>query len=272
MTNNFYGAVPQTKLESSIEANLEEVAIQGFSVLENVVPAAVLGELRTKLDHAYAAQQKEVEGHFRLEDINEENQVRAPLCYDDQFLDIVAQDSIIQPVKSILGNYILIHLQIGIINMPNVENRQAVWHRDLLYVDYVSSRPFAVSVMLCVDDFNAKTGATQVVPFTHKLERMPSREYIEKHAVTIEAKAGSAFFMDSMLIHKAGFNSSGNIRRGLNTIYTNGLLKQQISFQRQLGGKHREDPFLNMLLGYDAEASDSVFAWRQRRHNKLTKK
>jgi ectoine hydroxylase-related dioxygenase (phytanoyl-CoA dioxygenase family) len=126
--------------------------------------------------------------------------------------------------------------------------------------------------MLCIDDFNAKTGGTIVVPFTHRLERMPSREYIAKHALTIEAKAGSMFFMDSMLIHQAGFNASGAIRRGLNTIYASGLLKQQISFRAQLDGRHKDDPFLNMLLGYDAEASPSVKAWRKRRHDKLTKK
>jgi hypothetical protein len=75
--------------------------------------------------------------------------------------------------------------------------------------------------------------------------------------------------MDSMVIHKAGFNSSQRVRRGLNTIYASGLLKQQISFQSQLDGRHKDDPFLNMLLGYDAEASKSVLEWRKRRHRKL---
>lgn len=269
---SFYGATPQATLESKLDANLEELAIRGFTVIEDVIAAPELAELRTKLDKAYAIQQKESEGLFKLEDINEENQVRAPLCYDDHFLKIASHDTIVEPIRRSVGNYFLIHLQIGIINMPNVENRQAVWHRDLLYVDYVSTRPMAVSVMLCVDDFNEKTGGTLVVPFTHRLERMPSKEYVEKHAITIDAKAGSVFLMDSMLVHKAGFNSSGSIRRGLNTIYCNGLLKQQISFGRQLDGKHREDPFLNMLLGYDAEPSESVLAWRKRRYNKLFKK
>ena len=185
---------------------------------------------------------------------------------------MATNDRVIEAVKRTLGNYFLIHLQIGIINVPNTENRQSVWHRDLLYQDFVISKPLAVSVMLCIDDFNEKTGGTIVVPYTHKTERMPSASYIEKHAVTIEAKAGSVFLMDSMLIHKAGFNSSGAIRRGLNTIYASGLLKQQISFQQQLDGKHCQDPFLNMLLGYDAEASESVLAWRKRRHDKLFKK
>ena len=270
MTSNFYGALPQSILESDLDRCLEELSIVGFTVLENVIQEPELATLRAKLDLAYQVQQLEVGPEFTLEDVQEENQVRAPLCYDDHFLDIAKHERVI--LKRTLGNYFLIHLQIGIINMPAVQNRQSVWHRDLLYQDFVISRPLSVSAMLCVDDFSVATGGTKVVPFTHRVERTPSKEFIEKNAVTIQAKAGSIFLMDSMLIHEAGYNSSGSIRRGLNTIYASGLLKQQISFQSQMKGKHKEDPFLNMLLGYDAEASDSVYAWRKRRYDKLKKK
>jgi len=272
MSSNFYGALPQSVLGSDLDRCLEELSIVGYTVIENVVQEPELETLRKKLGLAYEAQKKEVAvGEFTLEDVQEENQVRAPLCYDDHFLEIARHDRAIEMVRATLGNYFLIHLQIGIINMPSVENRQSVWHRDLLYQDFVISRPLAISVMLCIDDFVEATGGTKVVPFTHRVEKMPSKEFIEKHAVTINAKAGSIFLMDSMLIHKAGYNSSNTIRRGLNTIYACGLLKQQISFRSQLDGKHKEDPFLNMLLGYDAEASESVYAWRKRRHDKLQK-
>jgi len=271
MNNEFYGVVPQTKIESDLDRVLEELSILGFSVIENVIPDSELAALREKLAAAYETQRKEVEPHFRLEDVQKENQVRAPLCYDDHFLEVARHPRIIEIVRRVLGNYFLIHQQIGIINQPDVWNRQAVWHRDLLYHDFVISKPLSISVMLCLDDFNASTGGTLALPFTHKVERMPSQEYVEKHAMTIDAKAGSFFLMDSMLLHKAGFNSSSKMRRGLNTMYGSGLLKQQINYRAQLNGKHREDPFLNMLLGYDAEPSSSVQAWRDRRFNKLTK-
>jgi len=270
MRNDFYGVIPQAVLASDVERCLEELAIVGYTVIDDVVPADELAAVRTKLDRVYRTQQAETSASgFELADIQEENQVRAPLCYDDHFLELARHPRVIEVVRRVLGNYFLIHLQIGIINVPSTENRQAVWHRDLLYQDFVISRPLAVSAMVCIDDFRVETGGTQVVPHTHKIEQMPSREFIDKHAVSIEARAGSVFLMDSMMVHKAGFNASPNIRRGLNTIYASGLLKQQISFQSQLDGKHREDPFLNMLLGYDAEPSKSVLEWRKRRHRKL---
>jgi ectoine hydroxylase-related dioxygenase (phytanoyl-CoA dioxygenase family) len=270
MRNDFYGVLPQAVLGSDLDRCLEELAIVGYTVIPDVVQADELAVLRTKLDRVYQAQVAEpAASGFELADIQEENQVRAPLCYDDHFLELARHPRVIEVVRQVLGNYFLIQLQIGIINMPATENRQAVWHRDLLYQDFVISKPLAVSVMLCIDDFRAETGGTKVVPHTHKIERMPSQEFIDHHAVAIEARAGSVFLMDSMVIHKAGYNSSSGIRRGLNTIYASGLLKQQISFQAQLDGKHRDDPFLNMLLGYDAEASKSVLEWRKRRHRKL---
>ncbi|HEX7843708.1 MAG TPA: phytanoyl-CoA dioxygenase family protein [Kofleriaceae bacterium] len=271
MTNDFYGVLPQHVLTSDLDRCLEELSIRGFTVIDGVVGEDELATLRTKLDLAYQAQRAEAAEEFALEDIQEENQVRAPLCYDDHFLEIARSPRVIEAIRRTLGNYFLIHLQIGIINMPGTQNRQSVWHRDLLYQDFVISRPLAVSVMLCLDDFTAETGGTRVVPFTHKVERMPSREFVEKHAVTIEARAGSVFLMDSMLIHMAGYNASSRVRRGLNTIYASGLLKQQISFGSQLDGKHKDDPFLNMLLGYDAEPSKSVLEWRKRRYRKLNK-
>jgi ectoine hydroxylase-related dioxygenase (phytanoyl-CoA dioxygenase family) len=270
MRNDFYGVIPQAVLGSDVDRVVEELAITGYSMIADVVPTDELAVLRGKLDRVYQAQRAETSAAgFELADIQEDNQVRAPLCYDEHFLELAHHPRVIEVVRRVLGNYFLIHLQIGIINAPGLENRQAVWHRDLLYQDFVISKPLAVSVMICIDDFRAETGGTHVVPHTHKVEQMPSREYIDRHAVAIEARAGSIFVMDSMVLHKAGFNASPGIRRGLNTIYASGLLKQQISFQAQLDGKHRDDPFLNMLLGYDAEPSKSVLEWRKRRHRKL---
>jgi ectoine hydroxylase-related dioxygenase (phytanoyl-CoA dioxygenase family) len=271
MSDDFYGVLPRTVLASEVDRCVEELSILGFTIIPDVIEARQLEVLRDSLDRVYEVQRAEVASEFELEDIQEENQVRAPLCYDDQFLEVAANPSIIEVVRRILGKYFLIHLQIGILNQPGVENRQSVWHRDLLYHDFVISRPLAISAMVCLDDFNRDSGGTLVLPFSHKTERLPSKEFVEKHAVTIDVKAGGVFLMDSMAIHKAGYNVSGHPRRGLNTIYASGLLKQQISFASQLDGKHKEDPFLNMLLGYDAEPSRSVREWRNRRHRKLNK-
>ena len=55
MSNNFYGVIPQRVLESSLDGNLEELAIDGFTVIEDVVREPELETLRKKLDRAYEA-------------------------------------------------------------------------------------------------------------------------------------------------------------------------------------------------------------------------
>jgi hypothetical protein len=48
----------------------------------------------------------------------------------------------------------VLHLQNGIINMPNEEHHQSSWHRDLPYQNWTSSEPLACNVFYCLDNFN----------------------------------------------------------------------------------------------------------------------
>jgi ectoine hydroxylase-related dioxygenase (phytanoyl-CoA dioxygenase family) len=81
--------------------------------------------------------------------------------------------------------------------------------------------------------------------------------------VVVDAPAGSAILFDAMLYHKAGVNSSGMTRRGINHIFALPLIHQPISFPRALAGKYSEDPHLRRLLGYDTEPARSAQDWRE---------
>ena len=114
--SRLYGASPQTVLDGAVDAHVEELAIRGFTVIPDVVPANELADIRKRLDAIYEIQKAEPGGAFTLEDVQEENQVRAPLCYDEKFVDIARNERVIDIVRRCLGNYFLIQLQIGIIN------------------------------------------------------------------------------------------------------------------------------------------------------------
>jgi hypothetical protein len=75
-----------------------------------------------------------------------------------------------------------------------------------------------------------------------------------------------------MLFHKAGYNYSKDIiRRGINNFYARSIVRQQINLPEMLKGKYSEDPFMNMLLGYDAQTSLNVRDFRNRRLSKNQK-
>jgi ectoine hydroxylase-related dioxygenase (phytanoyl-CoA dioxygenase family) len=264
-----YGVVSQNTLQSDDDLHLEELSIHGFSVVHGVLSQNELAETRKRLDAVYAVQEAELSGSVALDAINEKNLARIPLAYDDFFIRLAAHAKMTGLVKRVLGNYFVLHLQNGIINMPNEEHHQSSWHRDLPYQEFTSSRPLAVNALYCIDDFSEESGGTWVLPVSHRVEKIPSQQFVDKHAVAVTAPAGSVILMDAMVFHKAGYNRAHFVRRAINHVYTAGILKQQIDLPAALNGKGQDDAFLSMLLGYQAAPPQSVKAFRLQRAAKM---
>jgi len=260
-----YGVRNATELQSEVDRYAEEISINGFTVLPGVLPESELGEARRRIDAVYAQQADEVGGEENLRKINDALVGRCLLAYDGYFLSFATNAKVHAVVSSLLGDYFTILQQNAVINAPTDKHYQTAWHRDLAYQHFVSSKPLAVSALFCIDDFSEVTGGTYMLPGSHKSEPFPSREFIEAHERTINAKAGSALLFDSMIYHRGGINRSNGLRRGVNHLFGLPFIKQQISFPRSLAGKYKDDPKLSRFLGYDTEAADSVLQWRTNR-------
>ncbi len=252
-----------------MDLRVEEIQNLGFTIVEDVLDAGDLVRCREKIDTVYAMQEEEM-GVAYLETIKEKDMCRLPLKYDEFFIDMAIREPVLELVKVFLGEYFILNLQNAIINTSSEVHHQSSWHRDLPYQNYTISRPLAINALFCIDDFSYESGGTVVVPYTHKMEVLPSDRYIEKHQVTAEAKAGSVIVFDSMLFHKAGFNHSNNTRRALNHIYTTPIMKQFYDIPKALGGKYGEDPFLSQLLGYTSATPMDDVAWRHQRYKRFS--
>ncbi|WP_226962168.1 phytanoyl-CoA dioxygenase family protein [Sulfurimonas marina] len=270
MKDNFYGKLTQIECNSDIDLYVEEIKNDGFAIIENVLTQEELNIYREKIDVVYKQQEIDF-GLDKLNSIKEKNMCRMPLKYDDYFINIVTNKTVLDVVRKFLGDFFILNLQNAIINIPNEEHHQSSWHRDLPYQNYVISNPLSINALFCIDDFSIETGGTIVVPYTHKTEVLPSDKYIEKHAVTAVAKAGSVIVFDSMLFHKAGYNSSNNIRRAVNQQYQIPLLKQFYNFPKALNGKFSKDKFLAQLLGYTSQVPLDDIEWRNERIKRMSK-
>lgn len=259
-----YGVNNQEENLSLADACVEELRINGFSVLDKVLDDKALESCRTKMDELYEKQLQRF-GEEKLKKIDELNIVRCPLAEDEFFLNISTNSKIVDIVSRLLGNYFILHLQNGIINKPNEEHHQSSWHRDLPYQEFISSKPLAISALFCVDDFTEESGSTFVLPYSHKIESIPSKPYLQKHNVKILAKAGSVILFDAMVFHKAGYNSANFIRRAINNVYTTPIIKQQINLALALNNKYANDPFLSKFLGYQSNSTSSELEWRNNR-------
>ncbi|SHN09862.1 phytanoyl-CoA dioxygenase family protein [Polaribacter sp. KT 15] len=259
-----YGVNNQTQINNEIDSYLEELKINGFSVISNVLTDKELNNSREKLDEVYEIQKNKIgEEHLLL--INEKNTVRCPLIYDDFFLTIARKEIVLNIIEKILGSYFILHLQNGIINKPNREHHQSSWHRDLPYQNFVITNPLAVSALYCIDDFTKESGSTFVLPFSHNVVTIPSNNYVDKYKKQLIAKAGSVILFDSMLFHKAGYNVSAFTRRAINNVYSTPILKQQIDLKEALKGKFSDDEKVSKFLGYHSNSADNDFDWRIKR-------
>jgi ectoine hydroxylase-related dioxygenase (phytanoyl-CoA dioxygenase family) len=152
-----------------------------------------------------------------------------------------------------------------VINRPSRAHYQLRWHRDLPFQHWTTSRPVAIAALLCLDEFNATTGGTYALAGSHMHEEFPSEEFVRTHQEVMTAPPGTFIVMDAMAFHRAGRNTSENVRRGVNHLVGLPFLAQQIDIPTMLAGRHAEDPSLSAYLGYKWRPAPSVEAWRSAR-------
>ena len=260
-----YGIYAAETASTELEIALEELRWQGFHILRDVLTPDEIREGADRLDAVLANQEEEF-GLENLDRISDRNLARVPLAYDPWFLKVATHPRVLAVARALIGDHIILHTQNGILNPSDAVHHQSKWHRDIPYQEWTSSRPIAMATLFCFDDFSPKTGGTYVLPFSQKFDKFPSEHYVGAHELPVTAPAGSAIMFDAMLYHRAGSNSSGKIRRGVNNVFATPILKQQIDIPRMLGPDFPENDEMARFLGYTTVVRESV---RDYRANKL---
>lgn len=258
---DFFG-FRQNEVRSKLELHVEEIAISGYAILENVVDESMLQIIRDKLDLARERQIQEY-GEERLRRIRDFGTVRCLPNEDSFFVDKIAlNEDVYGLVSAILGDTCILHLQNGIIIYPNnTKHNEGNWHRDF-QKPFFSSKELSLNALWVIDEFNAETGGTWIVPNTHNMEAVPSEEFINGHKLQVSAKPGSVIVFNSMMWHRGGDNYSSNLRRAINNQYTRPFIKQQIDLPAFLGSKYDKDSKAGQLLGYWSIPPKSVAEFR----------
>jgi len=260
-----YGVTERGAASTDIELHVERIRRVGFTILDSGLHTEDVRQFSDRLDRLQAEQARRAGGIDRLVAIGEHETVRCCLAYDDAFVKLAANPRVLAVSRALMGDYVVLMQQNGIVNPAGRQHVQTAFHRDLPYQHFVSSRPLAVSALFCVDAFTAENGATVILPGTHKAEEFPSPALVAELAQGVEAPMGHYLVFDSMLFHRAGSNTSARPRRAVNHVYGLPFVAQQISLPDQLGGRHADDPDLRRLFGYESGPASSVDAWWQRR-------
>lgn len=265
-----YGITSISKNNSEIERHIENIKLKGFSIKENVLSLEECNLYIDRINAVYEKQELEF-GRDKLDLIDELDMARMPFLYDRKLAELYLNPFVLEITQAVLGENFQLHLQNSIINKPQKEHHQTSWHRDLPYQDWVISKPLAFNAFYCLTDFTENNGSTVVLPFSHKIDHFPSKEYVEENEIKVIAKAGSVIFFDSMLYHRASNNQSEATRYGVNHLFVVPIIKQQVDIVRSLGEIDELTPIEKRILGYDYMIPESVNDFRLKRYNRKIK-
>lgn len=168
-------------------------------------------------------------GEARLRKANEFDTIRAPLTHGgSHFVRLATNQNLLNVLSRLIVGKFILNQQNGVVNPPREVYNQGSWHRDLPYQHFVSNTPLAINALFCIDDFTQENGATFVLPASHRSVNFPSKSYIQRNALQVEARSGQYILLDCMIFHSGGFNRTNVERRAVNHVYTIPYFKQQI--------------------------------------------
>jgi ectoine hydroxylase-related dioxygenase (phytanoyl-CoA dioxygenase family) len=233
---------------------VDQIAREGFAVVESVLDSRMLDETRSRMYAVRDCILREV-GKERLERAGEVGVLRLMMRFDPFFLRFLEIPEVLSIVDATVSPAAILHLQNGFIlpsfaaaESPKVF--QTSYHQDFPRVlnGYLAS----INIFFAIDDFTRTNGATWVVPKSQQRAQPPSQDAIDADAVPVECPVGSMIVFDSTLWHAAGANTSGRDRLAINHQFTRSWIKQQIDYVRALGGAtvEAQPPRTQQLLGW----------------------
>lgn len=119
-----YGVLEQTKVETEAERFAEQVRLNGFTVVPSTYSSEEITDLRERLLVCLERQTETNGGREALQVIGEADTVRAPLLQDESFLGVATQPNVLAIVKELLGPYVTLMQQNGIVNRPTAKHHQ----------------------------------------------------------------------------------------------------------------------------------------------------
>src|SRR4026209_1063609 len=94
-----HGITEFNQLRGETDENVEEIRNQGYSIVKDLLSETDLHVIRQKLDEIYEVQVKEIGGEERLSQINDVNLVRCLLAYDDYFLELSTNSTVLAIIQ-----------------------------------------------------------------------------------------------------------------------------------------------------------------------------
>jgi ectoine hydroxylase-related dioxygenase (phytanoyl-CoA dioxygenase family) len=164
-------------------------------------------------------------------------------------------------VEAFLGGSFIVNSFGGLMNRPAAAGAYLHrWHRDLRAFSAGDDLRLMLNMLVTLDPFTAENGGTLLDLGSH---RVAERAEADRRVATYAAPAGSVLLFDSRLLHAAGANRSGAVRRALTLTFTPPFFKPQMDHVKQLGAERvaAAGEVLKRRLGWYARVPESLDDW-----------
>lgn len=210
---------------------------QGYLVLENFMTTEEVATCEAEIErlHAFAgslAEDDPQRRNFQIEPYAEvEEQAGKPLLrkieetrkYSDIFRDLAAHPKLIDRVRTLLGDDLLL-FRSTLMLKPALHGSVHAFHQDSAY--WPMDPPSLVTVSIALNDSSPDNGCIQVIPESHKWgmqdwgliaqdkdKSLTEREDLDLSRLTsMPLQAGSALMFHSLVVHGSGANNSPHPR------------------------------------------------------------
>jgi len=209
-----------------ITKHVKNINEQGYTLVENVLSPADLKKIQIRFEELIEQYHSDFDSSLIPE--HEMGVIRCMVNRGNCFEKLFYVEDVMAINKAILGDCILYSMN-GFYTSKKFKHPASIFHTDIpIWTDVV----LRINNFYLIDDVTSENGATWVVPGSHLLPDRPSDDFINKHKIQVNGKAGSVLIMQSKLYHAAGINYTDSHRKCIGDVMQRSFIKPQFNWQK----------------------------------------
>jgi ectoine hydroxylase-related dioxygenase (phytanoyl-CoA dioxygenase family) len=238
-----------------------ELADTGFTVLEDYMGAALLNNMRVRVDELLEEEGAAAGSEFKTE----ENARRLANLVDkgEVFREAISGPELLALVESVLGD----GFKLSSLNMRSANPHSSSvqpFHIDMGLLP--DEKGYAVcNCVWMLDDFTEENGALRVIPGSHNWGKKPQNELADPYAphpeeLLVTGRAGTVVVMNAHAWHGGTANRTDKERRALHSFFCRHDIPQQ-QYQKKLLRPETQSALtanLRKILAIDDPVNDKL--------------